>query len=93
MNKEKFLAGTPFRVKGIHNRKGGATFFYKDGCIMKQIRSGEDDRLILEDYHLNTTTIDDKWFSGITYVMDKQVVVKYRFTKLVVFEPEISVGE
>jgi hypothetical protein len=87
MNKEKFLAGVPFRVNGIHQGKGSATFYY-DECIMKQIRSGETDKVLVEDYHMNVQTVDDKWFLGFTFVMDKKVEVKYRYSKLVEFKEE-----
>lgn len=88
MNKEQFLAGVAFRVNGIHQSKGAATFYFDGNCLMKQIRSGEDNSIILEDYHLNIGTVNDKWFEGYTFVMDKKVEVKYRYSKLVEFKEE-----
>jgi hypothetical protein len=90
MTKEQFLNGTPFRVKGIHNSKGSATFTHEGGVISKQIRSSVDERKITDDYHLNVLEVSDKGFTGFVYVMNKQINISYKFKDLVEFIP---VGE
>jgi hypothetical protein len=86
MTKQEFENGTPFRVKGIHTDKGSSTYYYKDGVISKQIRSNVDERVLTDDYHLNIDEVSNKWFSGFVYVMNKKVIVKYKFEDLVAFE-------
>ena len=93
MTKEQFLEGTSFKVISNVNYKGASTFRYDGECLMKQVRSGEDDRVILEDYHLNIKKIGRVGFEGFTYVMNKKVTIKHKFTDLEPFNPETSVGE
>jgi hypothetical protein len=93
MTKKQFLAGTPFRVKGIHNYKGSSTYYYGNEIIAKQIRSSIDEKVITDSYHLTVSEISKGGFTGFVYVMDKKVEVSYWFEDLVPFISETSVGE
>jgi len=84
MTREQFMNGVSFKVAGKVDYKGASTFKY-DECIMKQVRSGEDDRVLLEDYHLNVKKIGRLGFEGFVFVMEKRVNVRYRFEDLIVF--------
>lgn len=86
MTREQFLNGTPFRV-GRRTYKGAETFYY-DECIMKQSRSSLDEEVIYSDYHANVLKIGRVGFTAFTFVMNKKVVVKYRFEDLVEFQKE-----
>jgi len=91
MTKQEFLAGKPFRVAsktGYVGYKGASTFFYDGECIMRQARSSVDERVLYSDYHMNMKTVGDKWFSGFTYVLHKQVQIRLKFEQLVEFKEE-----
>ena len=87
MTREQFLSGASFRVKGFGTYKGASTYKY-DECIVEENRSSIDERVILTSYHLNITKIGKVGFEGATFVMNKQVKVKYRFEDLVEFKEE-----
>jgi hypothetical protein len=84
MTKEQFMNGVPFKVASKVDYKGASTFKY-DECIMKQVRSGEDNSILLEDYHLNVKKIGRLGFEGFVFVMNKKVNIKYKFEDLIVF--------
>ena len=86
MTREQFLNGTPFYV-GRRTYKGVETFYY-DECIMKQSRSSLDEKVIYSDYHANVLKIGRVGFTAFTFVMNKKVVVRYRFEDLVEFKEE-----
>ena len=86
MTREQFISGTSFRVKGP-SYKGAETYYY-DECIMKQSRSSIDERVIIEGYHANVLKIGRVGFTAFTFIMNKKVVVKYRFDDLVEFIEE-----
>jgi hypothetical protein len=86
MTRQEFLDGVSFRVKGIHTDKGSSTYYYSDGTLTKQIRSGIDERALTDDYHLNVEDVSDNGFKGFVFVVDKKVEVEYKFGDLVVFE-------
>lgn len=88
MTKQEFLSGRPFRVAGSIDYKGASTYFYDGECIMRQARSSEDERVIYSDYHMNIKTVGDKWFSGFTYVLHKQVQIRLKYEQLVEFKEE-----
>jgi hypothetical protein len=94
MTKEQFLNGTPFYIKG-KKYAGDSTFTYNEGirCICKQSRSSLDERVILDDYECNIGQLGRIGFTGFTHVMGKRVIVKHRFSDLVPFISETSVGE
>jgi hypothetical protein len=94
MTKEQFLNGTPFYIKR-KAYKGDATYSYNQdiGCICKQSRSSLDERMILDNYECNIGQLGRIGFTGFTHVMDKRVNIKYKFTDLISFNPEPSVGE
>ena len=89
MTREQFLNGTPFYV-GFVTYKGACTYSYsKDpGCICKQSRSSIDERVVIDDYECNVLKIGRVGFTAFTYVMNKKVVVRYRFADLVEFKEE-----
>ena len=93
MTKQEFLNGTPFTI-GPRVSKGDRTFYYtpgeSNGVISKQIRSSIDDRVIIDDYHLNVEKVGTKAFTGFVYVMDKRVNVKYKYEDLTAYVGEIN---
>jgi hypothetical protein len=94
MTKEQFLDGTPFYI-GKKSYAGDSTYNYSGdpGCICKQSRSSIDERVIIDDYECNINKVGRIGFTGFTHVMGKKVVIKYKFSDLVPFNPETSVGE
>ena len=88
MTQEQFLSGTPFRVIANINYKGAVTYKYDGECLMKQSRSSKDERMLFEDYHLNVSKVGKTGFEGFTYVMEKMVKVKYKYTELQEFIEE-----
>ena len=88
MTKEQFLSGTPFRVITCNHYRGAVTYKYDRECLMKQSRSSIDDRMLFESYHLNVSKIGKSGFDGFTYVMEKLVKVKYKYTELQEFIEE-----
>jgi hypothetical protein len=83
MTREQFLSGVSFKVKGP-SYKGAETFYY-DECIMKESRSSLDERVIYKGHHANVLKVGRVGFIAFTFVMNKKVVVKYRFEDLVEF--------
>lgn len=86
MTREQFLSGVSFRVKGP-SYKGAETYYY-DECIVRESRSSLDERVIYQGHHANVIKVGRVGFTAFTYVMDKKVVVKYRFEDLVEFKEE-----
>jgi hypothetical protein len=86
MTREQFLNGTPFRV-GFLSYKGAETYYYDD-CIMKQSRSSIDEEVLYKGHHANVLKIGRAGFTAFSFVMNKKVVVKYRFEDLVEFKEE-----
>ncbi len=93
MTKEQFLNGTSFKVISNVDYKGAQTFKYDGDCLLKETRSSIDEQVIYSAYHLNIKKIGRIGFEGFTYVMNKRVNIKHKFTDLISFQPEISVGE
>ena len=83
MTREQFLNGTPFRV-GFLSYKGAETYYYDD-CIMKQSRSSIDEEVLYKGHHANVLKIGRVGFTAFSFVLNKKVVVKYRFEDLVEF--------
>jgi hypothetical protein len=84
MTQEKFLSGTPFTI-GAPTYKGAPTFYYQDNTICRQSRSSIDEKVILDNYEANIVKVGTKGFSAFTFVIDKKVVVRYKFEDLVEF--------
>jgi len=89
MTREQFLNGTIFRVAGP-TYKGANTFHYneKNNYMLTQSRSSIDERVVLEDFECNVLKVGRVGFEGFTFVMNKKVVVKYKFSDLVQFETQ-----
>jgi hypothetical protein len=86
MTREQFLSGVSFKVKGF-TYKGAETFYY-DECIMKESRSSLDERVMYRGHHANVPKVGRVGFTAFSFVMNKKVVVKYRFEDLVEFKEE-----
>ena len=86
MTREQFLDGVSFKVKGP-SYKGAETYYY-DECIMKQSRSSIDEEVLYSGHHCNVLKIGRVGFTVFTFIMNKRVVVKYRFEDLVEFKEE-----
>ena len=86
MTREQFLSGVSFKVKGF-TYKGARTFYY-DECIMRESRSSLDESVIYQGYHANVIKVGRVGFTAFSFVMNKKVVVKYRFEDLVEFKEE-----
>ena len=87
MTREQFLNGTIFTVGGP-TYKGASTYSYNEnaGCIMRQTRSSLDERIVMNEYECNVPKVTRTGFEGFTYVMKKKVVLRYKFSDLVIFE-------
>jgi hypothetical protein len=91
MTQEKFLSGTPFTI-GVPTYKGSPTYYYQDNTICRQTRSSIDEEVLLDNYEANIVKVGTKGFSAFTFVMDKKVVVRYKFEDLVEYvETPVSV--
>jgi hypothetical protein len=86
MTRDQFLNGVSFKVKGP-SYKGAETYYY-DGRIMKESRSSLDERVIYRDHHANVIKVGRVGFTAFSFVLEKKVVVKYRFEDLVEFIEE-----
>ena len=87
MTREQFLNGTMFTV-GQPTYKGACTYSYNQdaGCMMRQTRSSLDGRIVMSEYECNLPKVTRTGFEGFAFVMKKKVVVKYKFSDLVIFE-------
>ena len=87
MTREQFLNATIFTV-GQPTYKGASTYSYNKsaGCMMRQTRSSLDERIVMNEYECNVPKVTRTGFEGFTYVMKKKVVIKYKFSDLVIFE-------
>jgi hypothetical protein len=90
MTREQFLNGTMFTVGGP-TYKGCNTYSYNEsaGCMMRQTRSSLDERIVMSEYECNVEKVTKTRFEGFTYVMKKKVVIKYKFSDLVIFEERV----
>jgi len=90
MTREQFLNGTMFTVGGP-TYKGASTYSYNDsaGCMMRQTRSSIDEKIVLNEYECNIPKIGRVGFEGFTFILKKKVVVKYKFSDLVIFEERV----
>jgi hypothetical protein len=86
MTREQFLNGTPFKVKGV-TYKGAETYYYDD-CIMKQSRSSLNEEVLYRGHHANVIKVGRVGFTAFSFVLNKKVVVRYRFEDLVEFKEE-----
>ena len=86
MTREQFLNGTPFKVKGL-TYKGAETYYYDD-CIMKQSRSSLNEEVLYRGHHANVIKVGRVGFTAFSFVLNKKVVVRYRFEDLVEFKEE-----
>lgn len=86
MTREQFLSGVSFKVKGP-SYKGAETYYY-DECIMKQSRSSIDEEVLYKGHHANVPKVGRVGFTAFSFVLNKKVVVKYRFEDLVEFKEE-----
>ena len=88
MTKEQFLSGAPFYI-GRKKYNGDSTYYFNSAeSISRQSRSSIDETVILDDYECNITKMGRVGFTGFTFVLGKQVVVKVRFDNLVMFEDQ-----
>ena len=92
MTKEQFISGTPFYIGG-KKYKGDSTYTFDDSHISRQTRSSINEKVVTNDYECNVVKVGRSQFTAFTYVMGKRVVVKLKFSDLVPYETEISVGE
>jgi hypothetical protein len=86
MTREQFLSGVSFKVKGL-TYKGAETFYY-DERIMRESRSSVDDEVLFRSYHCNVSRIGRTGFTVFSFMLNKKVVVNYRFEDLVEFIEE-----
>ena len=87
MTKEQFTSATPFYI-GRKMYNGDSTYYFDNNSIVRQIRSSEDNRVILESYECNVVKIGRTQFTVFTYVMGKHVKAKLKFADLVPFEDQ-----
>ena len=89
MTRQEFLAGNPFTL-GPGYSKGATTYYFTPGetctgSLCKQIRSGVDGRVILDDWHLSVEEIGIKLFKGFTFVLNKKINVNLKFEDLYLY--------
>jgi len=87
MTKQQFLSGVQFYVLGkMYN--GASTYSYNENanCMMRQSRSSIDERVVMDEHECNIKKIGRLGFEGYTFVMRKKVILKYKFSDLVIFE-------
>ena len=87
MTKEQFTSATPFYI-GRKKYNGDSTYYFDNNSIIRQVRSSEDDRVILESYECNVVKIGRTQFTVFTYVMGKHVQVKLKFADLHEFKTQ-----
>jgi len=88
MTREQFLNGASFRVAGP-TYFGAETFRLEgEGCVVRESRSSENERVLTYSYHCNVYKIGRVGFKGFTYVFDKRINVNLRFEDLVEFVEE-----
>ena len=87
MTKEQFTSATPFYIGG-KKYNGDSTYYFDNNSIVRQVRSSEDDRVILESYECNVVKIGRTQFTVFTYVMGKHVQVKLKFADLQEFKTQ-----
>lgn len=92
MTKEQFISGTPFYIGG-KKYKGDSTYTFDESHISRQTRSSINEKVVTNDYECNVVKVGRSQFTAFTYVMGKRVVVKLKFSDLVSYETETSVGE
>jgi hypothetical protein len=87
MTKQQFLSGVQFYVLG-KSYNGASTYSYNESanCMMRQSRSSIDERVVMDEYECNVPKITKTGFTGFTFVINKKVVVRYKFEDLVIFE-------
>ncbi len=84
MTRDQFITGESFRIQGP-TYKGANTYVYDKECILKETRSSIDESLMYTDYHCNIVSIGRTRFTCFTYVMNKKVLVSYKFSDLIAF--------
>jgi hypothetical protein len=87
MTRAQFLNATSFRVKGA-TWKGAETYRKSDDCIVSEVRSSVDNRMLFFDHHCNITSVGSTGFKGYTFVFNKKVNVSFKFDDLVEFIEE-----
>ena len=89
MTKQEFLNGVSFTI-GTPKHKGESTYKYDGKCILRELRSSIDNRVVISDYECNILKIGSKGFSGFTYVLGKKVNIKYKFEELVEYKEVVG---
>ena len=89
MTKEQFLSGIPFTI-GKPTYKGTSTYYCNNHgeSISRQYRSSINESVVLDDYECNISKITKNSFTGITFVMNKKIVVRCKFVDLIEFEDQ-----
>jgi hypothetical protein len=93
ITKEQFLSGKVFKV-GDSNRNGIPTYkvertsISNDAFITDQVRSGLDNRVILENHHMNIDEVTDEGFTGYTNVLGLSVSRDVKFSDLYLVEED-----
>jgi hypothetical protein len=77
MTREDFIAGVEFKIGSSNFRLDK-----NDNHIIRVFRSTDQTRIVLEDYHVNIEVIGKSQFESYTYIMNKKVVRKIKFSEL-----------
>ena len=80
MTKEQFLNGTSFFLPNKVLRSKD-TYVYRDGSILRQTRH-TDNKVLFDIFEANIEKMGRVGFEAYTFVLDKKVVVKFRFEDL-----------
>lgn len=85
MTKQQFQDGLHFKIKGEVDYKGANTYYYENDSICQASRSSIDERVVIEQYHMNIRKIGVSSFTGFTYIMNKKVVIRLKFDDLILY--------
>ena len=80
MTREQFVNGTSFRLPNKVLR-GDNTYSFRDNMIIQEVRTKKG-RVLFTQHEANVDKIGRVGFEAYNYVMDKRVVVKFRFEDL-----------
>lgn len=80
MTREQFVNGTSFFLPNVALRSKD-TYAYKEGIIVQETRDYEG-KVLFTQHEANVAKIGRIGFEAYNYVMDKKVVLKFKFEDL-----------
>jgi len=91
MTKQDFLNGKAFKFKNWNNMGDCSYYYSQEGNnLNKQIHSGVDGEVLIDDFHLVVSKITDEGFEGFTMIMMKEFIINEVFSDFVLVEEKIN---